>query len=152
MDEQILQLDERTDPATKQMLQNVVKRKKKFDEFKAKHLFVMSCTLFFTLIYFIYLYLTIVKPFSYSFSAMFSAYVGNSANLYFLIITMGTYGLMNLFRGKMEKAEKEFHAIRCEIIDKSKDLWNKEEAWNNRHLVFEMMKKTYDINLFHENK
>ena len=152
MDEQILKLDERTDPATKQMLQNVVKRKKKFDEFKAKHLFVMSCTLFLTLIYFIYLYLTIVKPFSYSFSAMFSNYVSNIANLYFLIITMGTYGLMNLLRGKMEKAEKEFHAIRCEIIDKSKDLWNKEESWSSRHLVFEMMKKTYDINLFHENK
>mgnify|MGYP000937109203 CR=1 FL=1 len=152
MDDQILKLDEHTDPATKQMLQNVVKRKKKFDQYKAKHLFVMSCTLFFTFIYFIYLYLTIVKPFSYSFSAMFSAYVGHSANLYFLIITMGTYGLMNVFKVKMDKAEKEFHAIRCEVIDKSKDLWNKEESWSNRHLVFEMMKKQYDINLFHENK
>ncbi|MEW8986220.1 MAG: DUF2663 family protein, partial [Bacillus sp. (in: firmicutes)] len=62
------------------------------------------------------------------------------------------YGLMNLFRNKRDKAEKEFHALRCEIIDKSKDLWRKEEAWSNRHLVFEMMKKNYDINLFHENK
>jgi hypothetical protein len=59
---------------------------------------------------------------------------------------------MNIFREKKEKAEKEFHALRCEIIDKSKDLWKKEESWTSRHLVFEMMKKTFDINLYHENK
>jgi hypothetical protein len=152
MEQTILMLDERTDQATKQMLLNVVKRKKKYDQYKAKHLFTMSCTLFLLFCYFIYLYFTVVNPYSYSFSVMFSAYVNNSANFYFLIITLGTYGLMNIFREKKEKAEKEFHALRCEIIDKSKDLWKKEESWASRHLVFEMMKKTFDINLYHENK
>ncbi len=69
-----------------------------------------------------------------------------------LIVIFGLYGLMNVYRQKRDKAEKEFHALRCEIIDKSKDLWKKEDAWNNRHLVFEMMKQNYDINLYHENK
>jgi hypothetical protein len=152
MEKSMLILDERTDPATKQMLMNVVKRKKKFDQYKEKHLFIMSCSLFFSFCYIVYLYITIVNPYSYSFAAMFSAYVNNSANLFFLILTLGSFGLMNLFHGKKEKAEKEFHALRCEIIDKSKDLWKKEEAWSNRHLIFEMMKKNYDINLYHENK
>lgn len=152
MEDSILQLDEKTDPATKQMLINVIKRKKKYEQYKAKHLLVMSCTLFLAFCYLLYLYFSIVIPYSYSFAAMFSAYVNNSLNLYFLILTLGTYGLMNLFHGKREKAEKEFHALRCEIIDKSKDLWKKEESWSNRHLVFEMMKQNYDINLYHENK
>ena len=69
-----------------------------------------------------------------------------------LMAVIGLFGLMNVFRQKRDKAEKEFHLLRCEIIDKSKDLWGKEDQWKNRHIVFEMMKKNYDINLYHENK
>jgi hypothetical protein len=152
MEQPILMLDENTDPVVKQMLHNVVSRKKKFDEYKRRHVVALYLTLFFSACYLIYLYVTIVTPYSYSFASMFSAFVNNSLNLYSLILTIGTFGLMNLFREKKDKAEKEFHDLRCEIIDKSKDLWKKEEAWNNRHLVFEMMKKTYDINLYHEKK
>lgn len=147
-----MMLDEQTDPVTKQMLINVVKRKKVLEQYNKKHHVAMYSTMFLTLVYFIYLYITVVKPYSYSFSSMFTAYVSNSVNLYLLFITLGTYGLMNIFRQKKDKAEKEFHALRCEIIDKSKELWKKEESWNNRHRVFEMMKKTYSINLYHENK
>ncbi len=152
MEQPTLMLDDQTDPVTKQMLINVVKRKQILEQYKKKHHFAMYCTIFLTLGYFIYLYITVVKPYSYSFSSMFTAYVSNTVNLYLLIITMGTYGLMNVFRQKRDKSEKEFHALRCEIIDKSKELWKKEESWNNRHRVFEMMKKTYNINLYHENK
>ena len=91
-------------------------------------------------------------PYSYSFASMFSAYVNNSLNLYIIVFVVGLYGLMNLLREKREKFEKEYHALRCEIIDKSKDLWKQEDQWKHRHLVFEMMKKNYDINLYHENK
>ena len=83
---------------------------------------------------------------------MFSSFVGQETNLYFLVAAGGLFGLMNLLKAKREKAEKEFHALRCEIIDKSKDLWKKEDEWKNRHLVYETMKKHYDINLYHENK
>jgi hypothetical protein len=83
---------------------------------------------------------------------MFSAFLAQTYNLYALIFIFGLYGLMNLLKEKKDKAEKEYHALRCEIIDKSKDLWKQEDAWRNRHLVFEMMKKNYDINLYHENK
>ncbi|MBU8879142.1 YpbF family protein [Bacillus sp. FJAT-29790] len=152
METSIKMLDEKTDQATRQMLQKVIERKMKFDHMKQRHLLVMWATVLMSFIYFIYIYYTVMKPYSYSFASMFSVYVKQSANLYFLILTVGLYGLMNLLREKKDKAEKEYHALRCEIIDKSKDLWKKEEEWKSRHTVFEMMKVNYDINLYHENK
>ena len=62
------------------------------------------------------------------------------------------YGGMLYYKKKMDKAEKEFHALRCEIIDRSKDLWKNDVAWKNRHILFNKFKDLYDINLFHENK
>lgn len=152
MESSILLLDDRTDQATKQMLHNVVQRKKKFEAFKSKHMYVMWITIFLASFYFLHLLISVGKPYSYSFASMFSAFVSNSVNFYLLMLIMGAYGFMNLLREKRDKAEKEFHALRCEIIDKSKDLWKKEDAWSNRHHVYEMMKKTFDINLYHENK
>lgn len=152
MEQEILDLDDKTDHATKKMLNNLIDRKRKFDRYKSRHLLSVWVTIGLITVYFYYLYVTVMKPYSYSFAEIFSVYVQNSANLYFLILTVGTYGLMILLKEKREKAEKEYHALRCEIVDRSKDLWKKEEEWKNRHVVFEMMKKTFDINLYHENK
>lgn len=152
MEPAITKLDDRTDHATKKMLNNLIDRKRKFDKYKSRHLLSVWITIGLITLYFYYLYVTVMQPYSYSFAEIFSVYVQNSANLYFLILTVGTYGLMILLKEKREKAEKEYHALRCEIVDRSKDLWKKEEEWKNRHVVFEMMKKTYDINLYHENK
>ncbi|WML45146.1 YpbF family protein [Neobacillus sp. PS3-40] len=151
MDSPILLL-EHTDQATKQMLENVRKRKVKFDKSKRLHTISIWATLVLTSIYFIYLYFTIAKLYSYSFAAMFSAFVNDSNNLSFLVVTVGLYGFMNVLKQKKEKKEKEFHELRCEIVDRSKDLWKKEMEWKNRHIVFEMMKTNYDINLYHEKK
>ncbi|MCM3586474.1 YpbF family protein [Mesobacillus maritimus] len=152
MEETIIHLDERTDEATKHMLNNVVKRKRKYDNLKQKHLIIMIITVGVATIFTLYLYQTTIRPYSYSFYEVFSAFFSQSINLYLFILTGGLFGLMNLLREKRDKAEKEFHALRCEIIDKSKDLWKKEHEWKSRHLVFEMMKEKYDINLYHENK
>jgi len=152
MEPEIMNLDDRTDHATKKMLNNLIDRKRKFERYKSRHLLSVWITIGFITVYFYYLYVTVMKPYSYSFAEIFSVYVQSSANLYFLILTVGTYGLMILLKEKREKAEKEYHALRCEIVDRSKDLWKKEEEWKNRHVVFEMMKKTFDINLYHENK
>jgi hypothetical protein len=152
MESPIKLLDDKTDPATKQILENVVKRKRKYDLYKKRHTVTIWVTISIVSLFFLYLYFTIAANYSYSFAAMFSAFVNDTNNLTFLVATVGMYGYMNLLKGKKEKAEKEFHELRCEIVDRSKDLWNREEAWKNRHLVFEMMKKNYDINLYHEKK
>jgi CRISPR/Cas system-associated protein endoribonuclease Cas2 len=145
-------IEKNADPVTKRILENVIKRKSKYDLFKKRHKLAVWITLMLGTLFFIYIYFTIVRNYSYSFEKMFSKFVNNQNNLALLIVTIGTYGYMNLLKGKMEKAEKEFHELRCEIIDRSKDLWSRQDEWENRHFIFEMMKKDYDINLYHEKK
>jgi hypothetical protein len=150
--EPILSLDERTDPATKQMLQNVVKKKRKFDKYKFSHNLSIVVTLVLTSWFLSYFYQLIGKYSSNSFLDIFSIFLSDQKNLLFLLTLTGVYVGMNVLKKQREKFEKEFHGLRCEIVDRSKDLWKKEEEWKNRHVVFEMMKKEYDINLYHENK
>ena len=151
MDSPILLL-ENTDQATKQMLENVRKRKKKFDIAKKKHFLSIYMTLLLAFVYLNYFYFTIATHYSYSFFAIFSASVNDLVNVFLLGITIIMFGGMNVLKQQKDKKEKEYHELRCEIVDRSKDLWKKEEEWKNRHLVFEMMKKNYDINLYHEKK
>lgn len=147
-----IQLIENTDKATKQMLENVRKRKKKFDDTKRWHYLSIYATLFFAFSFFVYFYFTIAEQYSYSFLAMLSATLNDGINIYLLALTILGFGAMNLLKQQKEKKEKEYQDLRCEIVDRSKDLWKKEEEWKHRHLVFEMMKNNYDINLYHEKK
>jgi len=147
-----IQLLEYTDQATKQMLENVRKRKKKFDNAKMWHYLSVYATLFFAFIFIIYFNLTIVKQYSYSFLSMLSASLNDAVAVFLIGISVIGFGAMNLLKQQKEKKEKEYQELRCEIVDRSKDLWKKEEEWKNRHIVFEIMKKQYDINLYHEKK
>ncbi|WP_066060894.1 DUF2663 family protein [Neobacillus soli] len=151
MDSPILLL-EYTDQATKQMLENVRKRKEKFESTKKWHFFSIQATLLFAFTFLIYFYFIIAKDYSYSFLAMFSASLNDAVNVLLLGITLIGFGSMNVLKQQKEKKEKEYQELRCEIVDRSKDLWKKEEEWQNRHIVFEVMKKKYDINLYHEKK
>lgn len=105
---------------------------------------------FFAFLFFSYFYLTVAKIYSYSFFAMFSAAVNDSVNVLLFFVTLSLFGAMNVLKQQKEKKEKEYQELRCEIVDRSKDLWKKEDQWGNRHIIFEMMKKNYDINLYHE--
>jgi formate-dependent nitrite reductase membrane component NrfD len=147
-----IQLIEHTDQATKQMLENVRKRKKKFDDTKRWHYFSIYLTLTFALIFITYFYMTIYEHSSYSFLAVLSATINDTYSVYLLSIVLIGLGAMNVLKQQKDKKEKEYQELRCEIVDRSKDLWKKEEEWKNRHVVFEMMKKKYDINLYHEKK
>ncbi|AIM15472.1 YpbF family protein [Neobacillus sedimentimangrovi] len=147
-----IRLLEHTDEATKQMLENLRKRKKKFDDAERWHYISIYITLLVAFNFFIYFYFTIAKFYSYSFFAMFSAAINDQINILLMASVIIGLGAMNVLRQQKEKKEKEYHDLRAEIVDKSKDLWKKEEEWKNRHIVFEMMKKNYDINLYHEKK
>jgi hypothetical protein len=147
-----IRLLEHTDEATKEMLENVRKRKKKFDNAKKRHNYFIMATLMAAFLFLNYFYFNIAKQNSFSFFAMFTASVNDIVNILLLGLTILMYGTMNILKQQREKKEKEYHDLRCEIVDRSKDLWKKEGFWENRHLVFEMMKKNYDINLYHEKK
>jgi hypothetical protein len=146
MEQSIFMLDDRTDPATKQMLHNVVKRKKKFDKYKQFHNLSIGSTLVLTTWFLTNIYQSINSD------QVLSAFLGRKSTMFFLLITIVVYGLMNILKKQRDKYEKEYHGLRCEIVDRSKDLWKKEDEWKSRHVVFEMMKNKYDINLYHENK
>lgn len=151
MEESIRNLENWTDEATREMLQNVIKRKRKFDKYEKRHLFTVWSTIFVFVVYGVNLYITVYIPYSYSAEDLFSAYLSLPNNGFYLFFIFGLLGYMNVLKKKVDKYEKEYHALRCEIIDKSTDLWQG-KAWEKRHLVFEVMKKKYDINLYHENK
>ncbi|MDE5052031.1 YpbF family protein [Niallia taxi] len=152
MEVSIMKLDSNTDETTREMLQKLVEKKRKFDMLKTRHLFVMWLTIIVGFFYAYWLYKHIAVPFSHSFAIMFSIFIAKTFNLYALCLIVGSFGFMNVLKQKKDKAEKEYNELRCEIIDKAKDLWKKEEEWKSRHHVFYMMKKEYDINLFHETK
>ena len=88
MESSIIMLDERTDQATRKMLQKVVERKQNYDQLNQWHLIVMWSTILISFFYFIYLYYYLFQPYSYSFSAIFSSYVNQSSNLYMLILLL----------------------------------------------------------------
>ncbi|WP_064090996.1 DUF2663 family protein [Rossellomorea aquimaris] len=140
-----------TDLATKQMLHNLIDRKQKFDKAKTMHMYTLYLTIFLSFFFLYYLSKYVLAPYSYSFSAMLSVFVSNSLHLYILLIVVALFGATKVLYEKKEKKESEYHALRCEVIDRSKDLW-KEDAWRMRHKVFEKMKTEHDINLFHGSK
>jgi Protein of unknown function (DUF2663) len=51
---------------------------------------------------------------------------------------------------KYKKADDDFEAIRTDFIDRNEEWWGDEEQWHQRHMVFEFMKKEYNINIFHK--
>lgn len=140
------------DGTTKKVLLKIIEKKKKFDKLKNRHLLIMWFTIFTAFCYFLWLYKHIAIPYSHSFAVMFSEYVEESLNLYILLLIIGAFGYMNVMRQKRDKAEKEFHDLRCEFIDKSKDLFGNSETWNSRHEIYNKIKDSYDINLFHQAK
>lgn len=152
MEQSIRDLDDKTDEATKVMLQKLVDKKQKYERYKRYHEIVLWITILSACYFFYYLYETIITPYGYSFAWMFSVFVQKSTHLNYLLFLIGGYGMMNLLLYKRDKAETEYHELRCEIIDKSDDLWGEKDAWQQRHLVFEMMKKKFDINLYYESK
>ena len=152
MEAHIHDMDEHTDEATKIMLRNVVKRKHKFDYYKSRHFLFIYFTLGLTAILGVYVYKKIIPFYSYSSMSMVYQFLNNGFIITCILLLAFMYGGMLYYKKKMDKAEKEFHALRCEIVDRSKDLWKEESAWKNRHLLFNKFKDLYDINLFHENK
>lgn len=151
MEKEIEQLPFTDDP-TKQMLHELVKRKKKYESYKQKCLTWQVITFGLCVLFVIYLYFTLYIPLNGQISSILTAFIGEKRNGIFVLIIGASYAFILYFKKKEEKKEKEFHALRCEIIDKSTDLWQTEETWKERDRVFAFMKRKYDINLYFESK
>ncbi|WP_253191925.1 DUF2663 family protein [Bacillus sp. VT-16-64] len=144
-------LDNQTDQATKKMIQNLIERKLKFDRYKNIHFFLLTIACLYCLAIGYVCYEYFIIPHDLSAIEAVSAIMGTAYFAYLFIIGALLFGSVKIFYERKEKAEKEYQELRCEIIDKSKDLWH-EDSWGDRYQVFEQIKRQYDINLFHESK
>ncbi|MBS2969443.1 YpbF family protein [Metabacillus sp. KIGAM252] len=152
MEKAIEQLEPITDEPTKKMLQSLVDKKRKFERLKKKVLSLQLTSFLCMIIFMVYFYKVIVLTSENSLSIVLSRFVDESFHLYFIVAIAGAYATALYFKKKEVKAETEYHALRCEVIRKSGELWPQPYHWKKRTSVFQMMKNEFDINLFYESK
>jgi len=147
----LVELGDHTDQTTKQMLQNLIDKRIKYNRYKNIHFLLLTTAFVFGFFVFYFFYNTTIESSSSNILDMFSLFIKKNHFLTLFFIAFTLFGSVKVIFEKKEKSEKEYHALRCEIIEKSKNLW-KGDKWNQRHRVFEQMKKKYDINLYHQSK
>ncbi|TYS68364.1 DUF2663 family protein [Sutcliffiella horikoshii] len=144
-------LNHHTDEATKQTLQLLVDKKRKQDTFKKREWrWRISCCITLGL-FLTYIYFFIFKQFSSS-SASISYFFDRSIHFWIVMFITYQIGMIKYLLYKKDKAEKEYHDLRKEMVKRSDDYWSKPADWKQRHHVFDLMKKEFDINLYHETK
>ena len=151
MEDSIKNLDNYTDEATKQTLQALVDKKRKFDGFKKKEFSWRMLCIASIGLFFLYLYYFIVVNVN-SFSLLFAYIFDDSLHFYVIMFIGIQIAIIKYYLMKKDKAEKEYHELRKEIVKRSDDYWKQTNEWKQRHHVFAMMKKEFDINLYHEGK
>ncbi|KEZ50752.1 hypothetical protein AZ46_0208875 [Metabacillus indicus LMG 22858] len=152
VEKQILELGGSTDQATREMLQSVLNKKRKYDRYKKNCFKWQMFTLFGGLVYFLYVYQFIVVPNGSNIGYMLGELVGSVLHFFVVLLLGSGYATARYYKKKEEKYEKEYHGLRTEIIRKSSELWPQPYHWKKRGEVYDMMKKHYDINLYFESK
>ncbi|OQP05959.1 MULTISPECIES: YpbF family protein [Geobacillus] len=137
------------DEVTKEMLLAVIEKKKKWERLE-KRTTVLQAASFVGLAAFL-LYVIANAAAVATWSGRFAWFFAAPVHILILLLLCTVYWAAVYYKGKSEKAEDDFHALRCEIIQKSIDLWKDEEQWNGRHRLFEWLKREYDINLYYEH-
>ncbi|EMT47346.1 MULTISPECIES: YpbF family protein [Anoxybacillus] len=139
------------DEVTKVILQRIIAHKKEWIDMEKRMKWALILFLFSLILFGLYTYQTIFIPNHTSIQRMIGAIIHDERMLSFVAFVSSVGWLVSFYKKKSEKAEQDFHALRCEFIQKSSELLQ-EEAWKKRHLLFTWMKETYDIQLYHENK
>ncbi|MDQ0244275.1 putative membrane protein [Bacillus fengqiuensis] len=152
MDSQIQQLNELTDEVAKNMLQSIIDKKRKLDQINEKEKQIRWLLLGCLALISLYVFFSFQQLSLITYRAVFSFVLSSVSHLAMILIVFSLYYYLLQIRKKSEKTEKEFHDLRCEVIQKSPNLWGDAEKWEARQHVFSMMKKEYDVNLYYENK
>jgi Protein of unknown function (DUF2663) len=138
------------DEVTKQMLLGVIEKKQKWERLKKRVISLQIGTSGGFAVFFVYVLFYLIFP-SSTLTVFIKMFLEKTVHLYILLLLFTLYWAILYYKKKCDKAEEEFHSLRCEIIQKSADLWKEEQQWKERHKLFEIMKKEYDINLYFEN-
>ena len=139
------------DKVAREMIQGVIEKKKKIDHLHSTTILLRTVTFLGFSIFVIYFMLYIVYPNEFMVGLIIDDFLNRHVHLFVLLFLFSLYWLARCYQKKHEDAENEFHALRCEIIQKSADLWKDEREWRERYKLFEVLKQKYDINLFYEN-
>jgi hypothetical protein len=145
-------LNGHTDEPTKKMLHHLVERKNKLETYKNKCFRAQFITFILLMGFIVYLYAFIIKPTGGQLEVIFHTLFDGTYHILVVLLIVGGYATAQYYKKKEEKAETEYHNLRCEVIRKSTELWPQPIQWQKRHEVFSMMKNEFDINLFHESK
>lgn len=139
------------DEIGKVIIKDLQKLKKKHEK-REKTLTIYRTVLFITAVIFVaYLLIFTVVPYWNLYGLMVSKLINNEVHYILIGILVTVNILVKYGEKKAEKAEKEFHALRCEVIQRVDELWPVGEKRNNRHLFLKEMLEKYNINLYYEN-
>ncbi|NNU90400.1 MULTISPECIES: YpbF family protein [Anoxybacillus] len=139
------------DEVTKAILQRMITHKREWEDMKKRMKWSFILFLFSLALFGLYIYQTVVIPNHSSTERMIVAAIDNERIFWFTAFVGSLGWFVSFCKKKSDKAEQDFHALRCEFIQKSSELLEK-RTWEKRHVLYEWMKETYDITLYHENK
>ncbi|MCL6616376.1 MAG: YpbF family protein [Anoxybacillus ayderensis] len=138
------------DEVTKVILQRIIAHKEEWDDMKKRMKWSFSLFLFSLALFGMYIYQTVFVLHRTSVERVVMALIDE--RIFWFVALISSFGwLVSFYKKKSEKAEQDFHALRCELIQKSSELLQK-ETWENRHILYAWLKDKYDISLYHENK
>lgn len=139
------------DQVTKHMIEQLISRKKQLKKMQQLHLIILLITFIFTLVAIIYFYYQLSINYSETIIDFFFNIVTSPSNLSLFIILSCCFASLKFVSEQVQKLDDDFDNLRIEIIEKSPDLWRSDEAWQNRHEIFEKISEKFDINLYYEN-
>ncbi|MFN2745561.1 MULTISPECIES: YpbF family protein [Bacillus] len=129
------------------MLRGLIKRKRKYENYRKQTIRWQAAALICAASFCLFLAAKGLGQ-----NGFLSEVLNDSIYLFWIMSAAFAYSTAYYFKKKEDKAEGEFHKLRCEIIQKSTDLWPQPDMWKSRETVFKIMKQEYDINLYFESK
>lgn len=83
-------------------------------------------------------------------SSMLTTIASDPIVLIFMSLLGISYVYLQNIKFKFEKAEKDYDKLKEDMVDRAHDIWSTPEEWKERSRVFDELKRTYDINLYHK--
>lgn len=133
------------------IINDLQKLKKKHQKKEAELKFYKGVLVLIAVLFIAYILIFTVLPYRFFYSTMISMLINDVYHYVFVGMLATVHYRLKFLDKKAEKAEKEYNALRSEVIQRTEELWPEGEKRNNRHRFFREMKEKYDINLYYEN-
>lgn len=133
------------------IINDLKKLKKKHQKKEAEVKFYKGALVLIAALFLAYVLFFTVLPYRFYYGSMISVLINNVYHYVFVGVLATIHYRLKFLDKKAEKAEKEYNALRSEVIQRTEELWPEGEKRDNRHRFFREMKEKYDINLYYEN-